>query len=104
MKHLYLALAVAGTLIPYTAILPWFAQYGLDAPRFIQEMFQAGVPRMFSLDLILSALVLFVMAVRTHKKGVPHTWVILPSTVIVGVSLGLPLLLYLEARHDERAT
>jgi len=98
---LFLALAVLGTLVPYAAFAPWVAEHGLDIPWLVSEMFATEVSRFFSLDVLVSALVVFAMVARGMKRGVPHAWTAIVGTLGVGVSLGLPLYLYLEARHHE---
>jgi hypothetical protein len=100
MHLLYLALAIVGTVVPYLAFAPWLAQNGLDVPLLVTQMFATPVSRFFSLDLIISAIVVFVMAARGMQRGVRHAWLALVGTISVGVSLGLPLYLFLEARHD----
>ncbi|MGF1466415.1 MAG: DUF2834 domain-containing protein [Sandaracinaceae bacterium] len=101
MKHLFLALAVLGTVAPYAAFAPWLAEHGLDIGRLVREMFANPVARFFSLDVIVSALVVVAMVARGTRRGVRHAWLAVVGTLGVGVSLGLPLYLYLEARHDE---
>ncbi|MFN3199475.1 MAG: DUF2834 domain-containing protein [Bradymonadia bacterium] len=101
MKHLYLALAVLGTVVPLAIFAPWFTTHGLDVPLLVQEMFSTTVSSFFSTDLIISALVVFVLVGRGMRRGIPHVWLAALGTVSVGVSLGLPLYLYLEARHEE---
>lgn len=101
MKQIFLVLAVLGTLAPMAAFAPWVAQHGLSIPGLVSEMFATDISRFLSMDLICSALAVFAMAARGWKRGVPHAWLAVVGTVSVGVSLGLPLYLYLEARHQE---
>lgn len=101
MKNLFLALAVVGAVVPCATFAPWLQEHGLDIPLLLSEMFATTVSSFFSLDLIISALVVFVMVGRGAQRGVPYAWWAAAGTVLVGVSLGLPLYLYLEARQGE---
>lgn len=101
MKNIFLALAILGTVAPITAFTPWLAEHGLDLPLFFKEMFATEVSSFFSLDVIVSALVVVTMVARGAKNGVPYAWLSIVGTFSIGVSLGLPLYLYLEARHRD---
>lgn len=101
MRRLYLILAVLGAVIPYSAFVPWAMAHGLDMPRFVSEMFGTPIASFFSLDVVLSALAVFALVGRGMRRGVPHAWLAVVGTLTVGVSLGLPLFLYLEARHED---
>lgn len=101
MKNIYLFLAILGTIIPYAVFLPWIAQHGLDLPLLFREMFRTRIAAFFSLDVIVSALVVFVLAFKGQRRGVPNVWIAVLGTLVVGVSLGLPLYLYFEARQKQ---
>ncbi|MEM9379143.1 MAG: DUF2834 domain-containing protein [Planctomycetota bacterium] len=102
MKNVYLALAVLGTVAPYAAFVPWVVEHGVDPALFVSEMFAGRVAAFFSIDVIVSAVVVVLLAVRDQRLGVRGAWLGIVGTLTVGVSCGLPLLLYLEARHDRR--
>ena len=101
MKHLFLALAVVGTVLPYAAFMPWLLEHGLDVPLLLSDMFATEVSTFFTVDVIVSALAVFAMVGRGLKQRVRYAWLAALGTLSVGVSLGLPLYLYLEARHTE---
>ena len=96
MKHLYLALCVAGAVVPYIALAPWLADHGLDVPLLARELFANRVSAFFGLDVIVSALVVFVFAYAERHRLRQRWWMPVAGVVLVGVSLGLPLLLYLR--------
>lgn len=102
-KALYLCLCVAGTLVPYWQLLPFLREHGLDLRLMIAQLFATPVSAFFGTDVIVSSLVLWVfVAVDGRRTGVPHLWAPVAANLAVGVSLGLPLFLYLRER-DERA-
>ena len=104
-KTAYLALCVAGTLIPYTQFLPFVREHGLDLRLFAQQLFSTRIGAFFGLDVIVSSLVLWMFVlVDGRRDGVRHLWAPIVASLVVGVSLGLPLFLYLREAALERRT
>jgi hypothetical protein len=102
-KTIYLALCVLGFAVPYAAFVPWVAQHGFDMRLFVQQLFGNRISAFFGLDVIVSAIVLFrFAAVESARLGIPRRWLVLIATLLVGVSLGLPLFLYLRERQIEQ--
>lgn len=97
MKKLYLALCVAGTLLPLSQFLPFVRDHGLDVRLMVEQLFANPTAAFFGTDVIVSSVVLWVFALGGRKR-VRHVWLPLAANVLVGVSLGLPLLLYLRER------
>lgn len=100
MKRLYLALCIAGTVLPYSQFIPFLRENGLDLTLFVQQLFANRVSSFFALDVIVSSLVLWAFVLWDGRRlGVKHLWAPLVANLAVGVSLGLPLFLYMrEAR------
>jgi len=99
-KALYLCLCVAGTVVPYWQLLPFLRENGLNLPLMIAQLFATPVSAFFGADVIVSSLVLWVfVAVDGRRSRVPHLWAPVAANLAVGVSLGLPLFLYLRERH-----
>jgi hypothetical protein len=97
LRQLYLALSFFGAALPCTQLAPWLATHGLDLPLFFRELFSTYVGGFFGMDVILSALVLFVfIRVEGRRLGMRHLWAPVVATVAVGVSLGFPLFLYMR--------
>jgi len=102
-KTIYLFLCVIGFVVPYAAFVPWVAQHGLDMRLFVQQMFANRISAFFSLDVIVSAIVLLrFAAAESARLRIPRRWLVLLAALLVGVSLGLPLFLYLREKHLER--
>ena len=103
-RNLYLALFVAGTIIPAWAVIPFLLEHGLNLRLFAEQLFSTPVGAFFGLDVILSSLVLWVLVlVEGRRTGVKHLWAPIAANLLVGVSSGLPLFLYMrEARLDSR--
>lgn len=99
LRHAYLGLCLAGILLPYWALVPWLVEHGLDLPLFCQELFSTRIGAFFGLDVVVSAIVLFVFVFGEGRRmAIPHLWLPILATLLVGVSLGLPLFLYLRQR------
>lgn len=104
-KTIYLLLCVVGLAAPYGAFLPWLAEHGPDGRLFVQQMFANRVSAFFVLDVVVSAVVLLrFAALESHRLRLHNRWIVLLATLVVGVSLGLPLFLYLRERQLERGS
>lgn len=96
-KTLYLVLCVAGVLVPYWLFLPWVFQHGLNLPLFGRELFANRIGAFFGMDVVVSAVVLVVFSrIEGAKVGIRKRWLVVVAVLTVGVSLGLPLFLYLR--------
>jgi hypothetical protein len=99
--HLYLTLCVIGFLVPYAEFIAWISNNGLDVPGFFDAMLANGIARFFVWDVVISAVAVIVATVAWRER-LPAVWPPILATLVVGVSLGLPLLLYLRERQRER--
>jgi hypothetical protein len=103
LRHLYLLLCVLGIALPYSQFLPWLAAHGFDVALFCRELFANRVGSFFGLDVLVSAVVLIVfIQVEGRRLRMRHIWLPVLGTLLVGVSLGLPLFFYLRQLHLER--
>ena len=103
-RHVYLILCIIGTVLPYWKLVPWIMEHGLSLSLLFEELFSTRVGAFFGLDVIVSALALFVfIVVEGRRAEVPHRWLPIIATLLVGVSLGFPLFLYLRQRELDAA-
>ena len=101
-KTVYLLLCIVGLAAPYAAFLPWLAEHGPNGRLFVQQLFGNRISAFFALDVVISAVVLLrFVAVESRRLRLHSRWIILLATLLVGVSLGLPLFLYLRERQLE---
>jgi len=103
VKHLYAAFCIVGAALPYSYFIPWLVQNGLNLHLFVEQLFANRIAAFFVTDVVVSAIVVFVFVVgegkRLNMRGL--LWPIL-AVLFVGVSLGLPLFLFLrELKIDE---
>lgn len=100
MKLVYMVLFVVGCVLPLSQCIPWVLTHGLDARLFVSELFANRISSFFGLDVIVSAVVLLAWIWdERRRRGLRRAWAPAAATVLVGVSAGLPLLLYLR-RED----
>ncbi|HWY31007.1 MAG TPA: DUF2834 domain-containing protein [Candidatus Acidoferrum sp.] len=73
---------------------------GLSGRLFVQQLFANRISAFFALDVLVSAVVLLRFSELESRRLRLHSrWIILAGTLLVGVSLGLPLFLYLRERQ-----
>ncbi|HXY24041.1 MAG TPA: DUF2834 domain-containing protein [Candidatus Acidoferrum sp.] len=96
-KNLYLVFCVLGTALPYWQFVPWVLQNGLRLRLFVEQLFANRIGGFFGMDVLVSAVVLIFFIRREGRRlGVRHCWLPIIGICLVGVSLGLPLFLYLR--------
>jgi hypothetical protein len=101
LRHLDLALCVAGAALPYWKLAPWIVEHGLNLELLCRELFSTRIGAFFGLDVIVSAIALFVfIATEGRRLAMRMLWLPIVATLLVGVSLGLPLFLYLRERQS----
>lgn len=103
LRHAYLALCVIGTVLPCWQLLPWVMEHGLNLSVLCQELFATRIGAFFGLDVIVSAVVLFIFVFSEARRiALPLVWLPVVATLLVGVSLGLPFFLFLRQRQLDR--
>jgi hypothetical protein len=101
-KTLYLVLCFVGAVLPYSLFLPFLFENGLDLRLIVEQMFANRISGSFALDVIVSSVVFWVFVlVEGRRARVANLWAPIAANVVVGLSLGLPLFLYLRERRRE---
>ena len=98
LRYLYLVFAMLGLILPYSQFIPWIAEHhALNMSIFLRDLFANRISAFFAMDVIVSAVVLISFIQSEGKRlGVRLLWLPIVSVFLVGVSLGLPLFLYLR--------
>jgi hypothetical protein len=106
IRHWYLLLCVLGVALPYWQFVPWvIAHGGLNMSLFIRDLFVNRISAFFGMDVLVSAVVLLVfVGTESRRIRIRSRWLPIIAVVLVGVSLGLPLFLYLRQIQIDRAT
>jgi len=76
IRHVYLLFGVPGTALHYSQFMPVLREQGLDFSALFHQLFAGRISAFFAWDVIVSAAVL--------------------ASLTVGVSLGLPMFLWLR--------
>lgn len=99
IQYLYLLLCVLGAVLPCSQLFPFLAEHGFDLRLMIDQLFANRISAFFGLDVIVSSVVFWVFALTEgRRQRMKHLWIYLVCNLAVGVSLGLPLFLYMRER------
>ena len=103
IRYVYLVLCILGFLLPYSQLVPWVAEHGVFLRLFVHELFANRIAGFFAIDVLVSAIVLCVfVSVEGRRLSMRTRWLPIMATLLVGVSLGLPLFLYLREVELDR--
>lgn len=98
-KNIYLALALAGIILPYTQFVPWSNANGFNLRLMIGEMFVNQIASGIAIDALLTALVILVFIAFDRKSvRVSYLWLPIAGMFLSGISFALPMYLYLRER------
>jgi hypothetical protein len=101
-KNIYLFLCFLGAAIPYSQFIPWIMENGLHLGLLVRQLFANRISAFFGLDvLVSSAVLLMFMRVEGRQLRMRFRWLPIAGLCAVGVSLALPLFLYLRERALE---
>ena len=104
-RHFYLVCCVLGLLLPYSQFVLWLLEDGLNVTLFFRELFANRISTFFAMDVIISAIVLIWFIQSEGKRlRVRLLWLPTIGTLIVGVSFGFPLFLFLRQMILDRTT
>ena len=101
-KHIYLLFALVGALIPYYQFGPWLLEHGLDMRLFFHQIRANRVSEFFAADVVVSAAVVLVFLIYERRGLRGLWWVPVLALLIFGVSVSLPVLLYLREGHTSQ--
>ncbi len=102
LRNRYAFLCVLGALAPLSEFVPWVFRNGLDMRLFVRLLFANPISSFFALDVLVSAIVIIAFALREAKRGLRGWWAPVAATLLIGGSLGLPLLLLLRERQKKQ--
>jgi Terpene cyclase DEP1 len=102
-KTIYLVLCFIGVLLPYWQFVPWVVAHGMNLSLFVHELFANRISAFFGMDVLVSAVVLVAfMRIESGRLSIPRRWLPILAVLLVGVSLALPMFLYMrEVRLEQ---
>jgi hypothetical protein len=102
LAWLYLALAVAGGILPWLANLDYMRQYGssFDLGLFVELANANPAAQSLSRDLLVGATAVTVwIVVESRRLEMRHLWVVLLSSVTIAFAFAAPFFLFLRERR-----
>lgn len=101
MQWLYLAVAIAGGILPLSQLVPFLVSHGFDMHLFFRQLFENHISAFFGMDVIVSSFVLWLFVFSEgRRRGMRRLWVYVACNLTVGVSLALPLFLFFRERKQ----
>jgi hypothetical protein len=94
-KGIYLILAFAGLVIPFSQFLSFLIENGLNVSLIFNQIVGYRISTFAWLDLIVSPIVVIVMVWNEIDRLTPW-WLQVIATLLIGPSCGLPLYMYLS--------
>lgn len=96
-KILYLLLCVVGTILPYWFFIQFLREHGLHLRLLVEQLFANSISSFFGVDVIVSTICLWLFVYFEGRRArVKNLWAPIVASLLVGISLGLPLFLYLR--------
>lgn len=94
-RRFYAAAAVVGTVVPWLFFGSFVADDGIDLIAFVEALFANGAAGGFSVDLLITASIFWFWSSRDSRlEGIERWWLVVPATLLVGLSLAFPLYLF----------
>lgn len=102
LAWLYLALAIAGAVLPWLANLEFMQAYGasFDLGVFVELANANPAAKSLSRDLLVGASAITIwMVVESRRLGMRHLWLVLLSSVTIAFAFAAPFFLFLRERR-----
>jgi len=102
LAWLYLALAVAGGVLPWLANVDYMRQYGsaFDIRLFVQLANANPAAQSLSRDLLVGASAITIwMVIESRRLAMRHLWLVLLSSVTIAFAFAAPFFLFLRERR-----
>lgn len=101
VRWLYLLLSILGAVLPLRYFFRFLFNEGPNASLFFQQLFQTDVSAIFAMDVIVSAVTLWLFVlIEGRRRRMKFLWVYVVGTMLVGVSFALPLFLFFRERQQ----
>ncbi|MEM6612757.1 MAG: DUF2834 domain-containing protein [Cyanobacteria bacterium P01_C01_bin.72] len=99
MQIFYLILAVLGFILPYSQLISFFANEGLDLSLFWSQLSANRISTGCAFDLLISSVVFWVFVFVEGKRiNLKFPWLYVVLNLAIGLSFALPLFLWMRTR------
>lgn len=100
MQLIYLILAIFGFIVPYSQLIPFFVDHGLDLQLFWSQLFINQVSGDVAFDLVISSVVFwFFLFQEGARLKMQFLWIYVVLNLTIGLSFALPLFLWKRFEH-----
>lgn len=97
MKVFYVFAMFLGTILPWYFFGSYFFENGLNIVGFVSGVFSTQPATGFTIDVLLSIAVFLVWSYKdSQAHNIRNWWLVIPACCSVGLSLALPLYLYIR--------
>jgi len=97
LRFFFIILAIVGSVGPWYFFAEFMTANGTDVGGFIAALFVNGASAGLSTDIVISSTAFWVWSFFDAKdKSIGGWWLVIPATLLVGLSLALPA--YLAVR------
>ena len=102
MQIIYLILAILGFALPYSQLIPFFADNGFNLSLFWSQLLANRISTDFAFDLLVSSAVFWIFVYKEGTRlNLKNIWVYVVLNLVIGLSFALPLFLWMRSRHLE---
>src|SRR4030095_4205034 len=102
LQLVLLVLVVAGCALPLNYFVRFLLSEGLNVSLFFQQLFHNNISSFFAMDVLVSTLTVWLFVfVEGRRLKMKMLWIYVACTMIVGVSLALPMFLLIRSRSTD---
>nr|WP_314369986.1 DUF2834 domain-containing protein [uncultured Acinetobacter sp.] len=103
MRKIYVVLTLVGIVLPFSQLIRWLIEYGINIELFIKQILENPVAAFAWLDVVVTVIVITFMIINEGKKlKMTSLWIPIAALFIGGASVGLPLFLYMRQYHLDK--
>lgn len=100
MPIIYLILAILGFILPYSQLIPFLIDNGLDVSLFWSQLFINQISSVFALDLFVSSVVFWIFVFKEGSRlNLKFLGIYVVFNLLIGLSFTIPLFLWVRSRH-----
>lgn len=100
MPIIYLILAILGFILPYSQLIPFLIDNGLDVSLFWSQLFINQISSVFAFDLFVSSVVFWIFVFKEGiRLNLKFLGIYVVFNLLIGLSFALPLFLWVRSRH-----
>jgi len=104
LRFFFIVLAIIGSIGPWYFFAGFMAENGTAVSDFVAALFVNGASAGLSTDIIISSTAFWVWSFFDAKdKSISGWWLVIPATLLVGLSLALPAYLAVRLSKSQRS-